>query len=55
MVHGGRMRDSGHTWNQEVNIRRTFFIMRVKQWNRLPREVLQFPFLKVFKDWKRPV
>lgn len=56
MVHGGRMRDSGHAWSQEVNFMRSFFIMSVTQChtsceshtNRLPREVLQFPSLK---DW----
>ena len=31
------------------DIRKKFFTFRVKQWNRLPREVVDVPFLEVFK------
>lgn len=47
MVYGVRMRNSRRKLKQE---RGNFFIMRaVKQWNRLPREVVLSPSLKAFK------
>lgn len=46
MVRGVRMRQQA----REVDGRRSSFILRtVKQWKRLPREVVLSPSLKVYK------
>ncbi|KAK4828168.1 hypothetical protein QYF61_024417 [Mycteria americana] len=38
----------------KLDIRKKFFMMRVvRQWNRLPREVVDFPSWKVIKHWNR--
>jgi len=33
-----------------LNLRKNFFTLRVTEhWNRLPREVVDFPYLEIFK------
>ena len=50
---GAIQRDSGHKLKQRkfhLNTRKNFFPLRAtKHWNRLPREVVESPSLKIFK------
>lgn len=49
VLHGRRTRISGHKLRQET-FKLDILTMRTgRHWNRLPREVLQAPALKVFK------
>ncbi|KFV78325.1 hypothetical protein N308_02501, partial [Struthio camelus australis] len=35
-----------------LDIRQTLFtVRRIKRWNSLPREVVKFPSLQIFKAW----
>ncbi|KFV73703.1 hypothetical protein N308_14168, partial [Struthio camelus australis] len=44
---------NGHQLNRRqfhLNLRKNFFTVRVTEhWNRLPREVVESPFLEIFK------
>ena len=53
MVPNDRTRSKGHKLEPRkfhLNMRKNFFTVRVtKQWNRLPRAVVESPSLKTFK------
>jgi len=53
VVPSDRTRGNGHKLKQRkfcLNTRKNFFTLRViEQWNRLPREVLDYPSLEIFK------
>ncbi|KFV83675.1 hypothetical protein N308_06008, partial [Struthio camelus australis] len=50
---------NGHKLNHgkfHLNLRKNFFTVRVTEhWNRLPREVIEFPSLEIFKNHLDPV
>jgi len=53
VVPGNRTRGNRHKLKHKkfhLNMRKNFFTLRVTEhWNRLPREVVEFPFLEIFK------
>ena len=53
VVFGDRTRGNGHKLDHRkfcTNTQRNFFMVRAKEhWNGLPREVLDFPSLEIFK------
>jgi len=49
VVPSDRTRGNGHRKFQ-LNMRKNFFTLRVTEhWNRVPREVVESPFLEIFK------
>jgi len=53
VVPSNRTRSNGHKLKHKkfhLNTRKNFFTLRVMEhWNRLPREVVEFPSLEIFK------
>jgi len=59
VVPSDRTKDSRHKLKHRkfrLNMRKNFFPLRVMEpWNRLPREVVESPSLKIFKTGRSPV
>ena len=58
VVCSGRTRSSGLKHEHEkshTNMQKKFFVVRVtKHWNRLPRDVVEYLYMEIFKTWLMP-